>query len=147
MKYKYNNEWVDVNIKALDSMPVGTQVEYTGDTIPTGWEQVNDYSTTEIDTGKKWIDGKPIYRKVVSDTTSSSSDQTMLSTITNLDYCISIKGILVDSGYSIVIPSYVNSNNYTNCAMTDGKKPYLSVSSGYRSKAFTLIIEYTKTTD
>ena len=147
MKYKYNGEWVDLSIKALDSMPVGTQVEYTGTDIPNGWEQVNDYSTTEIDTGKKWIDGKPIYRKVVSDTTSSSSDQTMLSTITNLDYCISIKGILVDSGYSIVIPSYVNSNNYTNCAMTDGKKPYLSVSSGYRNKAFTLIIEYTKTTD
>ena len=147
MKYKYNGEWVDLSIKALDSMPVGTQVEYTGTDIPNGWEQVNDYSTTEIDTGKKWIDGKPIYRKVINDTTSSSSDQTMLSTITNLDYCISIKGILVDSGYSIVIPSYVNSNNYTNCAMTDGKKPYLSVSNGYRSKAFTLIIEYTKTTD
>lgn len=62
MKYKYNNQWVDINIKALDSMPVGTQVEFTGDDIPTGWEEVNDYSTTEINTGKKWIDGKPIYR-------------------------------------------------------------------------------------
>ena len=25
-----------VYVKALDSMPVGTQIEYTGDTIPTG---------------------------------------------------------------------------------------------------------------
>lgn len=25
-----------------------------------------EYSTSEVDTGKKWIDGKPIYRKVVS---------------------------------------------------------------------------------
>lgn len=24
-----------------------------------------DYSTDEVDTGKKWIDGRPIYRKVV----------------------------------------------------------------------------------
>lgn len=24
-----------------------------------------DYSTDEIDTGKKWIDGRPVYRKVV----------------------------------------------------------------------------------
>lgn len=42
MKYKYNGQWYDVSIKALDSMPVGTIVEYDGQAsdIPTGWEQV-----------------------------------------------------------------------------------------------------------
>ena len=28
----------------------------------------NKYTTTEVDTGKKWIDGRPIYRKVVRGT-------------------------------------------------------------------------------
>jgi len=41
MKYKYNGEWLDINIKALDSMPVGTIVDYDGNVsdIPSGWEQ------------------------------------------------------------------------------------------------------------
>jgi len=44
MKYKYNGQWVDINIKALDSMPVGTIVDYDGQSsdIPTGWEVVNN---------------------------------------------------------------------------------------------------------
>lgn len=35
-----------------DSLPIGTQVVYNGTSIPEGWEEVEDYSTTEIDTGK-----------------------------------------------------------------------------------------------
>lgn len=34
------------------------------------------YSTDEIDTGKTWIDGKPIYRKVFSLTTPSNGTET-----------------------------------------------------------------------
>ena len=37
MKYKYNGQWVDVNIKALDSMPIGSIILFSGETIPTGW--------------------------------------------------------------------------------------------------------------
>lgn len=37
MKYKYNGEWVDINIKALDSMPIGAIILFSGNTIPTGW--------------------------------------------------------------------------------------------------------------
>ena len=50
----------------LENLPVGTEVDFTGDVsdIPAGWEQVDDYSTTEVNTGKTWIDGSPIYRKV-----------------------------------------------------------------------------------
>ena len=44
MKYEYNGEFVDVSIKALDSMPVGTEVDFDGQVsdIPTGWEQVSN---------------------------------------------------------------------------------------------------------
>lgn len=37
MKYKYNGQWVDVNIKALDSMPIGSIISFAGEDIPTGW--------------------------------------------------------------------------------------------------------------
>lgn len=47
MKYKYNGQVYDVSIKALDSMPVGSIVEYDGQVsdIPAGWEQYDDGET------------------------------------------------------------------------------------------------------
>lgn len=49
-----------------DTLPIGAIVNYDGTTVPEGYESVgNDYSTTEINTGQTWIDGKPIYRKIV----------------------------------------------------------------------------------
>ena len=54
-----------IYVKALDSLPVGSQIEFSGTDIPTGWEQVNDYSTTETDTGELWTDGRHVYTKLI----------------------------------------------------------------------------------
>ena len=61
----------EVYVKALDSLPVGTELDFNGSVsdIPIGWEQVETYSTDEVKTGDTWIDGKPIYRKVFTLTT------------------------------------------------------------------------------
>ena len=42
MKYKENGQFKPIYVKALDSMPVGTEVDFDGQVadIPTGWEQV-----------------------------------------------------------------------------------------------------------
>jgi microcystin-dependent protein len=37
MKYFYNNQWNEIGIKALDSMPIGSIILFAGETIPTGW--------------------------------------------------------------------------------------------------------------
>ena len=37
MKYKDGNVWKEINIKALDSMPIGSIILFAGSTIPTGW--------------------------------------------------------------------------------------------------------------
>lgn len=68
MKYKdpTTGNFKEINVKVADTLPVGSEVDYNGTTIPTGWEEVdspNDYSTEETKIGT-WIDGKPIYRKV-----------------------------------------------------------------------------------
>lgn len=43
MKYKDSlGNWVDINIRALDSLPVGTELDYDGTDIPVGWEEVED---------------------------------------------------------------------------------------------------------
>ena len=58
MKYKYNNEWKELNVKVSDTLPIGSIVEYDGDTVPIGYEEVNSYSTNEVKTGDTWIDSE-----------------------------------------------------------------------------------------
>lgn len=62
-----------------------------------------DYSTSEQDTGRKWIDGKPIYQKTVvkSDNITSGVDNAVLHGIDNIDEVIDYDGIMIESsGYS-----------------------------------------------
>jgi len=47
MKYKYNGQWLDVNIKALDSMVIGSIIQFMGTIIPTGWLECNGASITQ----------------------------------------------------------------------------------------------------
>ena len=92
-----------VYVKALDSMPVGSVVEFTGSSadIPAGWEEVNDYSTTEIDTGKKWVGGKTIYRNTFYVSAFPNNATTSISMdISNLDYIINIYGFFKSKPYT-----------------------------------------------
>ena len=54
MKYKENGQFKPIYVKALDSMPVGTEVDFDGQAsdIPVGWEEVNinNLFFTETDT-------------------------------------------------------------------------------------------------
>lgn len=47
MKYKLNGQWVDVQIKALDSMPIGSIIQFAGSEVPDGW-LLCDGATLEI---------------------------------------------------------------------------------------------------
>ena len=42
MKYNDNGEYKDIYIKTFDTLPVGTEVEYDGNTVPDGWTEVED---------------------------------------------------------------------------------------------------------
>ena len=47
------------------------------------------FSTTEIDTGQKWVDGKTIYRKVINfGALPNGVSKSMAHGITNLDFII-----------------------------------------------------------
>lgn len=46
MKYRdKNGEWKELYIKAVDTLPIGTEVDFEGEQVPAGWEEV---SGTEI---------------------------------------------------------------------------------------------------
>lgn len=66
-KIRYNG--IDYDIGGIgDSLPMGSVIEYDGDLAPEGYEEVEDkgiiYTTDETRIGT-WVDGKPLYRKVM----------------------------------------------------------------------------------
>ena len=109
------------------------------------------YSKTETLTGGTWIDGKPIYRKVVNfGALPNAGSKTVNHNITNLYKVINQRGWAYSSTANdfIIIP-YVNINALANCVSM-----YVSMTSitmradidrsGY-SECY-VVIEYTKTT-
>ena len=142
-----SQQYEELSIKALDSMPVGTVVEYTGTDIPNGWEQVNDYSTTEIDTGKRWVNGRKIYRRVFLNTTASSTGtEKVIGTVTGMVLPISFTGVidLGQYGYSNIICTY-NSSNIVFTYIDSNKNIINQVNNGaYTDKDIWIIVEYIK---
>jgi len=144
----------EIYVKALDSMPVGTQIEYTGDTIPTGWEEVNDYSSTEIDTGKKWIDGKSIYRKVILETmpANQTTKETNLNITDTIYEYVSVYVKIIPSGSSTnntaCVSYYNNSSDFLRWYLSTPSEKQITVTSGSdwpkRPYNYAIIVEYTK---
>ena len=46
MKYKYNGQWYELSIKALDGMPIGAIIAYPSSNIPNGWLECNGSTIT-----------------------------------------------------------------------------------------------------
>lgn len=56
---------------------------------------VNTYSTEETNTGKKWIDGKDIYRKVYTGSCDANDSQIIASNLTTINMPINIYGMFI----------------------------------------------------
>ena len=139
-----------IYVKALDSLPVGSQIEFSGTDIPAGWEEVNDYSTTEVNTGKKWIDGKDIYRKVVEiETLPNATAGNYAHGISNIDDIVDIKGRYRISGQSqwypiIYLNSGANFNNSVGISIDGTNISIYAGASDRRTWTAKIILEYTK---
>lgn len=147
MKYKdpTTGQFKDISVKVADSLPIGTEVDYDGETVPTGWEQVdnpNDYSTTETRIGT-WIDGKPLYRKVIKVAVSSTTQSISLNF--SIDKLKSLNGGL-DNGNQIIPFGYKDDSNYCSAFIQKNNNSLYCMSS-WSSGTFYIILEYTKTTD
>ena len=116
---------------------------------------LNTYSTSEIDTGKVWIDGKNIYRKVIDcgalPNNTSKSVSTGITTSINL---INISGLAYNSSnYYITLPFVHTTTIGTQCSLrfdgsTTGSSPNsVILIAGSDMSSYTssfVIIEYTK---
>lgn len=66
---------------------------------------VGSYSESETFTGQYWIDGKPIYRKVVDcGNLPNNTTKQVAHNISNLGNFVSIRGIAWGSGITDIIP-------------------------------------------
>ena len=105
------------------------------------------YSTEEVVIGK-WIDGKPLYRKVLSSTTISDSnvDITLPS---NIDF-MSIDKVEIKVGnFSFFSDRYTNANDLIQIFKYNATTLRVVLGSAWKSgfKSVIIVIEYTKTTD
>lgn len=105
-----------------------------------------EYSTDETVIGR-WIDGKPIYRKVLSYPTTGSKDISSLS----IDSIVSFNFKTIDTGAIFFNGSAPTSTNTIKSAAYMNKyKTNISLEwehTGYSLEKFEIIMEYTKTTD
>lgn len=99
------------------------------------------YSTEEVDTGEKWIDGKPIYRKVINTSAKNLYSWQFIPEADNLSIKKIIKAMAMGTDAE-----------YTDCTaflyarrFPNGKFGFLAIN--WPIYATTIILEYTKTTD
>ena len=138
-----------------------TQLEVGSEPTPyteyKNFENEEIYSTNEMVIGR-WIDGKPLYRKVVTGAVGTvSSDGTIINTsinvgISNVD-TIFIKNAYVNNGNNRLFPiPYSNDNGYwiKVYPLSGANYPNLRIgcnASTFSTNPVTVIVEYTKTTD
>ena len=105
------------------------------------------YSTNEVLTNKIWIDGRPVYRKVYTGTITSISGLE-IGSISNFGNLVHIEGWSNQNGYITSLLQYWDENlkSILQVGYQNGKV-YLNTGGSFLNTDYTIIMEYTKTTD
>lgn len=119
----------------------------------------DEYSENEVIIGS-WIDGKPIYRKIIRTKLSASANTDIDVSNLNRETVIKAYGFVHNAtngtydGYCEYFPNSVNGTNrllwYDNNFSTAAQRNTIRLSNtatGYYNKMIDLVLEYTKTTD
>ena len=112
------------------------------------------YSTSEIDTGRVWIDGRPIYRKVVRGTVNMTGNSTSrlahgIQGLTNrwelISYCGNMRlgGTLSNNPIKQALP-YIENTHQSGITSIDATHVIISGSYPWGSSEVSLVLEYVK---
>lgn len=106
------------------------------------------YSTEEKVIGK-WIDNKPLYRKVISIGTVSTTEVATPTGITNIKEVIDLKGGGTMTAGQFLKWGFENSGGFCSCyyELSSNKVKSIVSTTNYKLKQAYAILEYTKTTD
>lgn len=124
-------------------------------TNATNIENLQTYSTSEVNTGKVWINGKPIYRKVVEfGSFPNNTSKTVATGIKNLARIISLEYTWYDSADGAYFTNARIDNATVMCKIqfkvNDNSLNVEGLGGTYwssRTSQGIVILEYTKTTD
>ena len=108
------------------------------------------YSQNETDTGKIWIDGKKIYRKVATKTITTPGSINIIDgfDVSLINNIISISGSIKQSSGAITpISYYVNESDGAFIYMSKDLNSFVLNGKQFGIGDVILIVEYTKTTD
>ena len=134
---------VYVYIKATSGLAENQQENVLND-VKDYVDNSNSYSTQEVKTGGTWIDGKPIYRKVVDiGTLPDTTSKNVQHNIQNLDSVVNLKLIANDNVNNIVC----NFGGKELAVYIDAANVFIVSGNNFTGYSGYAIIEYTKTTD
>jgi hypothetical protein len=103
MKYNDNGEYKDIYVKSYDTLPVGAEVDYDGETVPSGWTEVDEVETGTI---------------AITNTTQFSG---------NIDY-VKYGNVVVMKIYSVLKQTVSGSwNSLTIATLPDNLKPVIDI--------------------
>ena len=146
--YVVTDEEYSVASALIDDTKIGTQSTWSSEKINEENKEV--YSTDEVKTNKVWIDGKPIYRKVATQTITTPEGFCPIDDFDTslIDSVISIYGsIKQPSGNITPISFYNKANDGAYVYMSKEAKLFLLFAREIGVGDVILIVEYTKTTD
>lgn len=111
-----------------------------------GIEGVSNYSTEEVKTGGTWIDGKPIYRTLVT-ASGSLANNTVVTTksFSNVDTLIRLSGaVLRSDGVKMAIPVYSGDAYFVSCEIDASGALKLYKGTSITTAFVAVLLEYTK---
>ena len=123
---------------------VNNQSPYLNATNLNKIQEANIYSSNEIEIGR-WIDNKPVYRKVIQQNLDLSS-----AGVHNFDVGLSDVDSVVDIKYNLIagIRKLTYNNAISAIGIDTSDNLYIYTGTAWDNNiAFTFVIEYTKTTD
>lgn len=111
---------------------------------------VNDcvYSTSEKVIGK-WIDDKPIYRKVISNITTPSTTNSWVSigSVSNVNTLINMYGFIIAGDGRKLSLNHSEPSVEISTTFKNGNIEMRITIDSWKNKSCYVILEYTKTTD
>lgn len=142
---------VYVYIKATSGLAENQQENVLNDT-KNYVDGTNSYSTNEVKTGGKWIDGKPIYRKVVN---FGALPNATIKGVTfdniNADTFMKIEGIAMSANSTAITIPFTDVSSTTQSISIFANSTSVSINAGSVNRSdynkCYIILEYTKTTD
>lgn len=108
------------------------------------------YSTNEVDTGNRWIDGRPIYRTVIRGASMLTNAQGVFATLPSDPENITDMRLFVNfgDGWRPIPNTYYGSLTWNCNVYMSGATIYLGFGSSWtKHREVVVIVEYTKSSD